>query len=315
MADASLKTLHPFLNEVDTKVSSGGTIRSYSHDTRSGPVLLLLHGYPQSSYMWRHIVPWLKDYSLFIPELPGYGISSLPPKPDKRTVGNLILEAFRSVFPSRDVIWVGHDRGARVGHRLLVDNDASHRIITAILIDIVPTTQQWRAFANPLASIAYYHWPFLALPTAPQLIEAMGGYEYCKNSLDRARGANEVGAAKFKENDAVDHYSHLFSLPETIAGSCADYASAAGDEVKEQESDQKEGKKIQTSTLVLYSASNLGRMHDVDAVWKEWVQDGTELRTVGIKEFGHYLPEETPEQVAEFVLDWVEKHSSKQAKI
>jgi pimeloyl-ACP methyl ester carboxylesterase len=117
----------------------------------------------------------LKDkISLFIPELPGYGFSSLPPKPDKRTVGNLIIEALQSVFgKDRQVIWCGHDRGARVGHRLLVDNEPSHNIKAAVLMDIVPTLEQWRAFSNPLASVAYYHWPFLATDMAPHLIETM----------------------------------------------------------------------------------------------------------------------------------------------
>jgi pimeloyl-ACP methyl ester carboxylesterase len=111
----------------------------------------------------------LKDkISLFIPELPGYGFSSLPPKSDKRTVGNLIVEALQAVFgKDRSVIYCGHDRGARVGHRLLVDNNPAHNITSAILMDIVPTLEQWHSFQNPRASVAYYHWPFLATDIAP----------------------------------------------------------------------------------------------------------------------------------------------------
>ena len=72
---------------------------------------------------------------MFIPELPGYGISSLPPSSDKRTVGGLIMEALQQVFAKdRPVIWCGHDRGARVGHRVLVDNNPSYNILHAILM-------------------------------------------------------------------------------------------------------------------------------------------------------------------------------------
>lgn len=51
MADQNLSTLHPFLKQQDTKVSSGGIVQNYSHDHGSGPVLCMVHGYPESSYM------------------------------------------------------------------------------------------------------------------------------------------------------------------------------------------------------------------------------------------------------------------------
>lgn len=142
---------------------------------------------------------------------------------------------------------------------------------------------------------------------APQLIEAMGGGVYCSNNFDRSKGSNAAGVAKFRENDAVDHYCHLFSQPETIAGSCADYKSAAEDEVKEQAADQEAGKKITTPTMVIYSASNLGRMHDVDATWPKWIEG--ELKCVGVPDgIGHYIPEEAPDLVAQLILEWFDKH-------
>lgn len=309
MADQSLKSLHAFLQENTTQVSSGGKVVSYSHDHGSGPVLCMVHGWPQSSYMWRHVVSDLKQkISLFIPELPGYGISSLPPKHDKRTVGKLIVEALQRVFgKERAIIWCGHDRGGRVGHRLIVDNDPSHNIQSAIVMDIVPTREQFAAFANPLASVGYYHWPFLAIPTAPQMIEMMGGGNYARVNLNRAQGGNQDAIAKFKENDAIAHYCHQFNNPECISGSCGDYAAGAGEDCTEQEKDQRQGRKVTVPLLVLYSASNLGRMHDVEKVWAEWV-DG-ELECEGITDgIGHYLPEEAPERVLPLVLKWIEKH-------
>ncbi|EME47432.1 hypothetical protein DOTSEDRAFT_146063 [Dothistroma septosporum NZE10] len=309
MADQTIQTLHSFLHEKHSKVSSGGTVKSYSHDLGSGLVLCVVHGWPQSSYMWRHVIAdWKDKISLFVVELPGYGFSSLPPRHDKRTVGNLIIEALQQVFgKSRPVVWCGHDRGGRIGHRLIVDNDPSHNIRSAILMDIVPTTEQWKVFANPAASAAYYHWPFLAINTAPQLIEKIGGGEFVRVNLDRAKGGNAEGTAKFEQNDAVAHYAHQFNNSECIAGSCGDYAAGAAEDVAEQEKDQREGRKVKVPLLVIYSASNLGRMHDVPKAWDNWV-DG-EVRYEGIPDgFGHYLPEECPERVTPLVLEWIEKH-------
>ena len=249
----------------------------------------------------------LKDkISLFIPELPGYGFSSLPPKPDKRTVGNLIIEALQSVYgKERPIIWCGHDRGGRVGHRMIVDNKPSHNIKAAILMDIVPTWEQWKAFSNPLASVAYYHWPFLATDAAPHLIETMGGGVFCENNFNRVKGGNEAGLKRFQENHAWELYCHQFNNPECIAGSCADYKAGAFEDVDEQKSDQKEGKKVNVPLLVMYSGSNLGRMHDVSGLWKQWV-DG-ELKTFAVPNgIGHFLPEEDPETTAQQVIEWID---------
>ena len=118
------------------------------------------------NFRWRHVIPLLKDkHTLYVPELPGYGLSSIPAKADKRTVGNLIVEGLQSVFgKERKVVWIGHDRGGRVGHRMLVDNKPEHNIISAMLLDIVPTTEQWRSFANPAASVGKRELSQMVLP-------------------------------------------------------------------------------------------------------------------------------------------------------
>jgi pimeloyl-ACP methyl ester carboxylesterase len=84
-------------------------------------------------------------------------------------VGSALLEALETVFQisrksRRRVILGGHDRGARICHRLVVDKDdfPNLEVIGTILLDIVPTKVQWEAFANPKIAVGYFHWPFLA---------------------------------------------------------------------------------------------------------------------------------------------------------
>ena len=97
-----------------------------------------------------------------------------------------------------------------------------------------------------------------------------------------------------------------FSNPECVAGSCADYAWGADGEPQEQEADQKAGKKIQVPTMVLYSAANLGRMHDVDSIWPKWTE--SEIKCVGIGEgYGHFLPEECPEICVKYISEWIDR--------
>lgn len=47
-----ISSIHPYLKRQETPTSSGSTVVSYNHDLGSGPVLWLVHGYPQSAYMY-----------------------------------------------------------------------------------------------------------------------------------------------------------------------------------------------------------------------------------------------------------------------
>jgi len=190
---------------------------------------------------------------------------------------------------------------------MVVDNDPAHNIKAAIFMDIVPTSEQWRAMSDSKLSIPYYHWPFLANEAAPSLIELMGGRNYLLHSLQRMKTINPKGAARFDENDAIEHYAQNFSSPDTIKGSCADYRAGATVDVDEQSNDVKEGRKIKVSLLVLYSARNLGGTHDVLGIWKRW--SDSVVDAIGIEDdIGHFLPEEAPEVTVEHILRWIGKH-------
>src|SRR5258708_4955470 len=119
----------------------------------SGPPLLLLHGYPQTHVLWRKVAPRLaQDFTLVIPDLRGYGDSSKPPSgPDhaayaKRALAQDQVETMAALGHARFRV-AGHDRGARVTHRLLRDHP--ERIERAALLDIVPTLDRNPAALEP----------------------------------------------------------------------------------------------------------------------------------------------------------------------
>ncbi len=175
-------------------------------------------------------------------------------------------------------------------------------------MDIVPTKVQWEAFSNPASGVNYWHWPFLAnVQIASELIDAYGGDKFCKYQLTRIQGPDAEGQKRFMADGAHDVYAELFKKKETLIGTCEDYASGAAPEASEQAEGQNAGRKLEIPTLVLFSAMMIGSKLEVAGIWKDWVAEETNLRAVGIKKYGHYLPEEGPDDIVQELKDWIEK--------
>jgi haloacetate dehalogenase len=131
------------------------------------PVLLLLHGFPQTHVMWHRVAQRLQqDFYLVMPDLRGYGDSSKAPGlPDHSNYSKRALA--QDMVALMDALGVpqfgvcGHDRGGRVAHRLALDHPT--RVQRLCVIDIAPTLDMYAATDFEFAK-AYYHWFHLIQP-------------------------------------------------------------------------------------------------------------------------------------------------------
>ncbi|MEE8172002.1 MAG: alpha/beta hydrolase, partial [Alphaproteobacteria bacterium] len=127
----------------------------------SGPPVLLLHGYPQTHVMWHAVAPILaQHFTVVAPDLRGYGDSAKPEAGADHAAYSKRASATDQVavmaaLGFEKFALVGHDRGARVAHRLALDHP--ERVQRLALIDIVPT---YTAFADTdkEKAMGYYHW-------------------------------------------------------------------------------------------------------------------------------------------------------------
>ncbi len=89
---------------------------------KDAPVVLLLHGFPTSSQMFRNLIPALADrYRVLAPDYPGFGHSSMPPRDEfAYTFDNLagVVEEFTSLLGLSKYALYVQDYGAPVGYRL-----------------------------------------------------------------------------------------------------------------------------------------------------------------------------------------------------
>lgn len=255
----------------------------------SGPALLLLHGYPQTHAMWHKVAPVLaRDFTVVAPDLRGYGDSAKPDGgPDHAGY------SFRAMAADQVAVMTalgfetfsvcGHDRGARVTHRLALDH--AGRVDKVALLDIVPTLHVYDTVTQAVAT-GYYHWFFLIQPF--DLPERMIGADpegYLRTKTGQWSRVDGCFAP-----DAMAEYVRCFSKPETIHATCEDYRAGASVDLDHDRADL--GRKVAAPTLVLWGARGLvGREYDVLGIWETRCDD---VRGRGL-DCGHFLPEEAPD--------------------
>jgi haloacetate dehalogenase len=268
----------------------------------TGPPLLLLHGYPENHLIWRDVAPGLaQDHTVVLADLRGYGNSDKPP-PDtaglvysKRSMARDQVGLMRQLGFGQFQL-VSHDRGARVGHRLLLDHpDAVTRFA---VLDIVPTRHVLHNVTQTVA-LANYHWFFLATGNGiPERMIADDPGFWVRGLMGQL-----IGEGASIEPEVLQDYIRCFCDPGTVAGSCADFRSALGADLVHDDETFAVGHKIECPVLVLWGTQGMvGPGYDPIAIWQQYATDvrGYAMPT------GHFVPEEAPDLVSAAVRDFLD---------
>ncbi len=261
----------------------------------SGPPVLLLHGNPFNHLSWHAVAPTLaKEFTVVLTDLRGYGDSEKPPGGD-----NHENYSFRAMAQDQVEVMAalgfdafmaaGHDRGARVLHRMCLDH--APKVKRAAILDIIPQhylyahiNKQWATFS--------WHWFFNIQPyDMPERMMAFDPDWFIEKKLAKTRQG-----LSFFNKEALAEYKRCFRNPQTIHAVCEDYRAGAGIDLEHDEKDMQSGHKIECPVLLLWGATGgVGRNHSPGPaeIWKAYA-----VNIVGAQALpcGHYLSEEAPKE-------------------
>ncbi len=280
------------------RIRTSGAEITYLRGGR-GPPVLLLHGFPQTHVMWHRVAPALaRRFTVVCTDLRGHGDSSKPGGgPEHRNYSKAVMaadqvEVMQTLGFDRFHL-VGHDRGARVAHRLALDHPG--RVTRLALLDIVPTTVVMEQLTRETA-MSVYHWFFLVQPyDLPERLILADPSFYLRWHLRSWSGGNDVS---FVSDDAMDAYERAFGDPRAIHTTTEDIRALMSIDYEAELADRGK-RKFACPLLVVWGAR--GKSIDVAAAWREWA---TDIRGRAL-DCGHFLAEERPSETAAELDDFL----------
>lgn len=261
-----------------------------------GPPLLLMHGNPFTHLSWHKVAPRLaREFTVVCTDLRGYGDSEKPPGGDDhsgysfRAMAQDQIEVMAALGFSRFYV-AGHDRGARVLHRMCLDHPGE--VARAAILDIIPqhhllnnVTRSWATFS--------WHWFFMIQPyDLPERLMSADPDFYIRKKL-----AKTQQGLSFFDEAALAEYIRCFRNPATVHAMCEDYRATFGVDLEMDNKDFAAGRKIACPVLLLWGATGgVGRNHKSMEIWPLYASD---IRGGKALPCGHYLSEEAPNETYE----------------
>ncbi|RSM84736.1 alpha/beta hydrolase [Kibdelosporangium aridum] len=272
---------------MDSAMATVNGIRMHYRHAGDGPPVVLLHGWPQTSYCWHKIFDELAaTHTVIAPDLRGYGLTDKPRDGyDKRTMASDVSELVRGLRFTR-VSVVGHDRGGRVAHRWALDRP--DEIDRFAVLDIIPTREMWRRMTADTAR-GYWHWLFHLQPDLPELLAGQNIAAYLGYFFER-------WTYQRQGLEAADEYIKAFSAPGALRAGFDDYRASFPADAEHDDADA--GRKLTIPVLALWGATGLLGQLPALEIWRDYAEDVTGS---AIAECGHFLAEEQPSIVVEHI--------------
>ncbi|MDT0543407.1 MULTISPECIES: alpha/beta hydrolase [Streptomyces] len=255
----------------------------------SGPPIVLLHGFPQTHLMWRHVAADLAaDHTVICPDLRGYGASDKPADPDgtayaKRTMAADIVALARELGHERFAL-AGHDRGALVAFRAGLDHPAA--ITHLACLDVLPTLDMWEALHGTTAAVGFHLYLMAQPPGLPERLISAAPDAFFGHFLDLWAGDPRAVPADVRA-------AYLDACREAVPSIVADYRASAGIDTDHDRADRAAGSRLRMPVTVLQQDWGAALGYDAAALWGAWAPD---LRHTTVT-CGHFMAEEAPADI------------------
>ncbi|MEO3928780.1 alpha/beta hydrolase [Micromonosporaceae bacterium B7E4] len=262
----------------------------------TGEPLVLLHGWPQSWYKWRGIMPALAQrYTVYAVDLPGLGDSrGAPPSYDKTTLARFVHALLADRLGLRAINLVGHDLGAGVGFQYAAqfpDEVVKYAHLDYPLPGPALTADRYRSLS--------WHLAFHDQDTFPETIVADDVREYLALFFGYvAHGGKSFGGPGAKSpftDRQLDEFARTYRRPQVLTGGFELYRT-----LEQDERDNVAAAPITMPTMLMTAEGLLDFTRSTVAPRMTRI-----TRAVEVPGSGHWLPQENPAFVTARLLNFL----------
>ncbi len=268
---------------------------AYRRAGHGGQPVVLVHGWPQTSFAWRRVVPLLSDrYDVIAPDLPGFGYSSKPGSGfDKKTVSRRLREFVHALGLSR-IVLAGHDLGGHVAYAYAAQwpDEVSHLVF---IESSLPCFGQEEAM--DVAKGGSWHFGFnMAGDISEDLVrgrEMLFVEHFMRRETVGLYDAEAVSIAD------MEHYARALARPGALRSSFSYYRTLPADRADNG---------IWGRTPLPMPALAIGADWGYGAASAETLRRAArDVEDVVIARCGHYPPEERPHELVAAMRDFIER--------
>ena len=260
-------------------VDTGG-LRQHVVTGGEGPPLLLVHGWPQTWYAWRLVMPGLaRDFSIVAPDQRGCGLSSKPPDGyDTATLASDLVALMDALGHQRFAV-AGHDTGMWIGYALAADHPERVDRLAVAEAAMPGVSPSPPLFGNTAANDRLWHFTFNRLAGVNEQLVA--GREDVYFGFQFAKAANKL------PDDAVRYYVEALATdPESLRGSFAAYRAL---DATVAQNEQRKARRLTLPVLAIGGAEGIG-----EGAANTMRLAAEDVQSVVIPRCGHYCLEEAP---------------------
>jgi pimeloyl-ACP methyl ester carboxylesterase len=265
-------------------------VRLHYAEAGSGPLVVLLHGFPEFWYAWRHQIPVLAEagYHVVAPDMRGYNLSSKPAGWREYGAESLAGDVAGLIrhFGVDDAYVVGHDWGAAVAYFTAMEHP---EVVKRLAILNVPhparmlaSFRTWRQLRK-----SWYMF-FFQLPLIPERLLAANDFAAAKRAL-RAESPDAFGDAD------VERYVEAWSQPGALTAMLNYYRAALR---RSPRSSLARLRSIDVPVLVIWGQRDSVLGSELAEPEAKWVSD---VRVERLPQATHWVQHDAPEHVNELL--------------
>ena len=282
-------------------------VRLHYVEAGSGPLVILLHGFPEFWYSWRHQIPALAaaGFHVLAPDMRGYNLSEKPPGVSSYRIDVLIGDVIGLIDQAGEkrAAVVGHDWGGVVAWHVAISHP---QVVEKLVILNAPHPAAYRReMCSWSQLIKSWYIFFFQLPGLPELLLSAGDFDW----LDRMLRRPPVRPEAFDSED-VRRYKQAIARPGALTAALNYYRAALRHLYRRPQRDEAP---INAPVLLLWGERDSYLSPRLTEGLNAWVPD---LRVVRFPDASHWIQNDAPERVNHLMIDFLrdDSRSNKQDK-